>query len=262
VRASFGGGGWSAVVPALELHQKPWAFTGIEAEGRPWREDGPTLFMGIEGAEESRPAPFNWHAAPSALFERSSGGVALRLGAQARGCPPELVPAQAIAGAYVRFEPERLVLREPLAVWVADAGVGRRGGLYRYGSDGWEWAGGLDTSRGGFVANTRRLGTFTVFSDTLGPRILRLEPAPRAARAPYSRWTLEARLTELGSGVDARASYFVIDGRRVPSEWDSEAGVLRWRPLKPPSAGPHRYGVIATDRAGNVGKSAGSFVLD
>ena len=71
-----------------------------------------------------------------------------------------------------------------------------------------------------------------------------------------------ARLTELGSGIDARATRFEVDGRPVPSEWDAEARVLRWRPRTPPDRGSHRYVVVATDRAANVRRLAARFTVN
>ncbi|TMQ50182.1 MAG: hypothetical protein E6K72_11670 [Candidatus Eisenbacteria bacterium] len=76
------------------------------------------------------------------------------------------------------------------------------------------------------------------------------------------RWQLEAVLTDAGSGVDPRASAFEVDGARVPSEWDAEENTLRWRPRVPPAPGTHRFTVVAADRAGNVARSSGTFVLD
>jgi len=54
----------------------------------------------------------------------------------------------------------------------------------------------------------------------------------------------------------------VVDGKKVAAEWDPEADVLRWRPLKPPAPGTHRYDVIVEDRAGNATVRSGTFVLD
>ena len=87
--------------------------------------------------------------------------------------------------------------------------------------------------------------------------------APRRAPAgPYPRWALEAQLVEQGSGVDPRATSFVVDGRRVPSEWDAVVATLRWRPLRTPARGRHVVTVVATDRAGNVRKTRGAFVVE
>jgi hypothetical protein len=73
---------------------------------------------------------------------------------------------------------------------------------------------------------------------------------------------LEARITEEGSGVDARGSAFVVDGRRVPSEWDAVENTLRWRPLRRPASGRHELEIVVADRAGNVRRRHAGFVLD
>jgi len=67
---------------------------------------------------------------------------------------------------------------------------------------------------------------------------------------------------EEGSGVDGRESFFRVDGRRVPCEWDEPRDLLVWRPLAPPPAGTHRYELELRDRAGNVRRLSGSFVID
>ena len=136
-------------------------------------------------------------------------------------------------------------------------------GLFRDSGGGWEWVTGHRDANGrGFEGDTRHLGSFAIFRDLSAPSIARLAPPRRAAREPNSRWALEARLQDHGSGVDAHGSYFVVDGRRRPAEWDDEEGVLRWRPLAPPARGRHRFVVVAADRAGNERKASGSFVLD
>jgi hypothetical protein len=136
-------------------------------------------------------------------------------------------------------------------------------GLYRDQGGGWELVGAaLDSASHAVVAESRSLGRFALFADTLGPRIAPLKPAAHATPATYNRWALEARLTEDGSGVDARATWFEVDGARVPSEWDAEQGTLRWRPRRAPAPGTHRFSVVAHDRAGNVTLRGGTFVLD
>ena len=64
---------------------------------------------------------------------------------------------------------------------------------------------------------------------------------------------------EQGSGIDARASWFEVDSVRVPTEWDPEAGRLRWRPGGPPVRGKHTVAVVAADRAGNETRTRGEF---
>ena len=133
-------------------------------------------------------------------------------------------------------------------------------GLYRASSDGWEWVGSRVES-GRIGGSTRHLGTFAVFRDTRAPRVTMLDPAPRDTASGYSKWALEVALAENGSGVDVRATHFVVDGKRVPSEWDGVVSGLRWKPLAPPAVGSHRFSVIAVDRAGNTRKVDGRFVV-
>ncbi len=66
-------------------------------------------------------------------------------------------------------------------------------------------------------------------------------------------------MKEDGSGIDARSSWLKVDGRRVPTEWDPEAGRLRWRPARLPKRGKHAVLIIATDRSGNQTRTRGSF---
>jgi hypothetical protein len=94
------------------------------------------------------------------------------------------------------------------------------------------------------------------------PRIELHAPPRHAAPGPYNRWAVEATLVEHGSGIDSRACYFVVDGKKVAAEWDPEADALRWRPLAAPKAGTHKYDVVAGDRAGNTAIRSGTFVLN
>jgi len=48
----------------------------------------------------------------------------------------------------------------------------------------------------------------------------------------------------------------------VPSEFDSPKNVLRWKPLKRPAHGAHTFTVVVADRAGNVTRRSGRFVIN
>ena len=134
-------------------------------------------------------------------------------------------------------------------------------GVYRYDGDEWTWVG--DDKKGNvYDLASSSLGWFAEFQDTLGPRVTLRAPRRTATTGPYSRWAVEAGIVEKGSGMNGRASYMVVDGKRVAAEWDPEADVLRWRPLQKPAAGTHKYDVIAEDRAGNATVRSGTFVLD
>ncbi|HEU4333269.1 MAG TPA: M23 family metallopeptidase [Candidatus Eisenbacteria bacterium] len=168
-------------------------------------------------------------------------------------------------GAAWRLEPASLPLRRAATVLLtAPAGASLdRVGLYRSDAGTWQWVGATRDSVARTVSGaSRRLGRFALFRDETAPKAALREPAPPPApsnRGPYSRWALEATVRDEGSGVDATASWIEVDGRRVPTEWDAEAGRLRWRPAAPPAAGAHDVIVVAADRAGNVARLTGRF---
>ncbi len=169
----------------------------------------------------------------------------------------ELTPA---GGAAV-LEPMGEALRRPAWLGVRPRGrASAKVGLYRGSGGEWEWIGNERDAAGAIGGATRRLGRFALFEDSHAPRLLRTTVRPdTAGRAPYSRWALEWTLDERGSGVSARDSWAEVDGRRVPVEWDAEWGVLRWRPLEPPSRGRHAWRIAVADRAGNVRRGSGTF---
>ncbi len=200
---------------------------------------------------------FRWTFTPEVFFERDNVR-ALVLPRVPRG--GELTGASDVLSMHPVLEPLRAPF--PLAVRLTH-GHDPRVALYRDSGDGWEWLGAdYDSAARTLGAETRRLGRFALFRDTRAPRVAPLAPPRRAPAGDYPRWALEARVVDDGSGVAARASWFVVDGRRVPSEWDAVAGALRWRPLRAPAGGPHAYTIVVTDRAGNARRRHGSFVLD
>jgi hypothetical protein len=260
--ASFGSGRWTAVVPFdAVLGDSAFEIRGRDAKGRPWSQ----RFAGRVARDDdgrwsfSTPQPFDWWMDPDVIFEPAV--LAESEAGKPRGTA-ELAP---IGGSW-RLEPETLALRGPVHVSVElPAGApGERVLIYRSEGSGWTSVGGtLETSSSRRIeAGTLGLGRFALFADTLAPRVTHLTPRTASRRGGYSRWALEARVREDGSGVDPARSHFVVDGRRVPTEWDAEANRLRWRPLRRPAAGRHVYEVVATDAAGNERRTRGTFVLD
>jgi hypothetical protein len=139
-----------------------------------------------------------------------------------------------------------------------------RMGVYRrdHESDAWDWIDAdWDSVARAFKVNAGRLGQFAMLRDTTPPLAAVLTPASRAAEGPYPRWRLSARVRDAASGILARSSAFTVDDARVPTEWDAEEGVLRWRPLVPPAPGTHRYRLEVTDRVGNRTVRSGTFVI-
>jgi hypothetical protein len=159
-------------------------------------------------------------------------------------------------------EPASLPLRRPARfTLVPPAGARRENvGLYRLDGTRWQWVGAaVDSATTAFRGESRHLGSFGLFRDDIAPRItLRSSPVRSAAKAPYSRWAIEASVSDGESGIDGEQSFLEVDGQRVPTEWDPEAGVLRWRPLRAPVQAAHEVAVVVADRAGNVSHEAGT----
>jgi murein DD-endopeptidase MepM/ murein hydrolase activator NlpD len=263
-RATRVTGGWSATfaVPesaAARTVRLPLALRGAASAKTPtarggfvWarRERSGTAFELADATAKMRVA-----FAPGALFEDAIVLAYAHPRSETRGL--------IALGESWQVEPSRHPLRVPARVWLAappSASLDRVA-LYRLDSGGWQWIGAdRDSAAGGVAGNSWRLGRFALFRDTVGPRVTLLKPPARTARGlPYSRWAIEAKVTEDGSGIDTRASSFEVDGRRVPTEWDPEAGRLRWRPAALPKGGKHAVLIIATDRSGNQTRTRGSF---
>ncbi|HET9952489.1 MAG TPA: hypothetical protein VFS09_11915 [Candidatus Eisenbacteria bacterium] len=196
-----------------------------------------------------------------ALFEEATllAFASSEAPAAPRGGARELSP---VSQAW-QIEPDRLPLRKAVTIRLAaDEGKSlERVGLYRFESGRWQFVGAdVDSTARSVRGESRQLGRFAIFRDDLAPRASLLPPlAPPATPGPYSRWAVEASVIETGSGVDARTSWLEVDGARVPTEWDPEAGRLRWRPVAPPAGGTHELLIVATDRAGNQARVPGRF---
>ncbi|MBI1796754.1 MAG: M23 family metallopeptidase [Candidatus Eisenbacteria bacterium] len=246
--ASFADGRWWAVIPGRRSAMR---ITGRDRAGLAWEQDMRLMTVAPSWWKESGGVPFD------------SVSVVLADSA-AEAVNAELVPAGA---APQGFLPASAPLRKPIRVGrVAPPEAIQHGGIYRFDGGSWELISRTLGKKDGsavFTGESHHLGTFAVLIDTLAPRIETLRPPRRAGtRKPYARWALAARLTELGSGIDPRASRLEVDGRPVPSEWDPEARVLRWRPRTPPGRGVHPYEVVAADRAGNVRRVAARFIMN
>jgi hypothetical protein len=231
---------------------------------------------------------FGWLAGVESCYGPGAGWDSLRaetLGVASR--VGDLIPL----GRSIRIGPEWMPLRKPISLraTVPLAHPDPRLGLYVRRAGEWElldantdtstraqvdvphlrdepvWLQRSDEewSHAAWIAHPSHLGQFAFFEDRAAPRILALRPPrSRGSATPYSRWALEARITELGSGMNARASGFTVDGKRRPTEWDAVDRKLRWKPRAAPKAGTHRYVVIAVDKAGNERRVSGSFVIN
>jgi hypothetical protein len=243
------------------------------------------------------PAPRAWEWGLEGFGWLAMADEYLAAGTGGRGFDAETLGAESASGDLrpvgraIHIGPDWLALRWPLRLRasVPAEHPDRQLGLYVRRDSEWEWLAtdpdttspatatsthpregeawlvreGAELQRPSWIAHPTHLGRFAFFEDRLAPRVQVLRPPRhRGSVKPYSRWALEARLTEAGSGVDARASYFVVDGKRRPSEWDAVHQLLRWKPIAAPRPGTHRYEIVAADHAGNTARRSGSFVLD
>jgi len=259
--ATWDGSGWSAV---LFMNGTPdgdglW-IRGRGADGKPWMHRGtyqlwPTSSLMTIRPDESAALTID----PPSAYET---GVAM-----ANTAPIDGLPSGATGvGAAIDVEPPGMPLRKPIDVALtppagvspAHMGIGRRDGE----GEEWEWNDARwDSVAKAFHVSTSRLGQFALLRDGAPPEVTPL-PAPAVHKGgPYSTWALTARVKDEMSGVSAAASAFVVDGTRVPTEFDAEMGVLRWRPRVPPAAGLHAYRVEVTDHAGNRTVRSGTFVI-
>lgn len=257
--ASMRRGEWTAVVVLPQRSAVDVPLRGRDATGGRWER---ALAAARRDEPAGRPGQARGVALDGALpkgapFE--SALVLARWSDLPTGPARELVPRSEV----LQLLPSTLRLRRGVRIeWSGVDPKQRDVGLYADDGDGWGWLStSLDSTAGRRTGETRHLGRFAVFADTVAPRILLRRPPARVIAGPYSRWALAARLTDEGSGVAARTTWFEVDGRRVPSEWDAEEGLLRWRPPRAPGKGSHRYAVVATDRAGNERRALGRFVM-
>jgi hypothetical protein len=257
VRASAAGAAWVAVVSLPASGACELVASGWDGAGRAWRASEALALAGDAGA--SADSAFEWRGLAAARFEPSA--IALR-DAPSADLPRELAR---VSGTAWELLPTLAPLKVPfsLSVRVPAGAEAARLGLAQDDGSGWSWVrGAFDAGTRRMAAEVRRLGRFALVEDRVAPGAHLMKAPRRAPRGPYARWALEARLADGGSGIDARGSHFVVDGKRVPSEWDAEAGVLRWKPLAAPALGVHRVEVVAVDRSGNSRRVSGRVLLD
>ncbi len=262
--ATWDGQAWSAIV------RLPWL---------PYE-----LSVRADGTMRGTPWSRNWRAVawPAGedylVQDGALGG--LSLGADRVFEPGVVVTAATpLTGALGRVlvQPARFALAKGATVRMTlPPGAVHEGvGLFRRPPAGsWDFVrASWDSAAHTLSAETSTLGEFALLRD-LAPPVVRTAKPPRrvpagayprwqlVAHGAYPRWQLVAQVSDALSGIDARQTRFVVDGKPVPSEWDPEERQLRWRPLAPPGKGRHLYEVVATDRAGLVTRARGTFVLD
>ena len=160
------------------------------------------------------------------------------LRATALGC--RLGPADAAFD-----EPVRLSLRVPAGVPLEKAGVYSGNGRGRWGFRG------NDRLEGGryLTAKVRALGHFAVMIDETPPEVSRVQPR-QGSTVTTPRFS--ARVLDQGSGIGRERDLVLeLDGKRLISEYDPEAALVRAVPDAPLAPGPHTLVITVRDRAAN-----------
>ncbi len=154
-------------------------------------------------------------------------------------------------GGGVEIGPGTIVLREAARIEGADSGAAASRlaprGLFLRQQRSWSLVVPVD-SAGRFSGSSRRLGALAVFADLTPPTIV--PPASYRWRAGVPGG-FSAALRDRGAGLAAADQAIYLDERRVPAEFDSEAGRLTWRPRARIASGRHVLRIEAVDRLGN-----------
>jgi len=259
--ATWDGAAWTAVLDVNGLPDTDgfW-IKGRGLDGKPWWHRGAYALWPTSSPMTTRIEDWAWFDVD--VQSAYEPGVTMVRPAHVEGLPAGAVGVRA---SFVA-EPATMPLRKPVAVTLvlpaglspAHTGIARRDRE----SDDWEWNDAKwDSAARTFTASSSRLGQFALVRDTAPPEVTPLPAPAKVPGGPYSTWALTSRVKDEMSGVAGDSSGFEVDGKRVPTEWDAEEHVLRWRPRVPPAAGTHRYRLSVLDNAGNQTVRTGSFVL-
>jgi hypothetical protein len=259
--ASFDGRRWSAVLPAPAAERSGPSQFGV-ADRNASAVD--SFFVpSIIDVSPASPARVSAPGDAGYTFDLPARGAFGRgvLMVDSVSPAPPLPGLQALGPAW-RVGPARQPLRLPATVTLPlpATTMRDRAGVYYERDRSWIWA---DSKVQGdrIEAEVRALTRYAVYADVAAPQVGLARTHRRVGGAPHSRWSVHCAVIERGSGLNSQNSYWIVDGRRMPSEWEVERAVLRWRPLQPPAPGVHRYEVVATDRAGNTTRRTGTFTV-
>jgi hypothetical protein len=258
---TWDGSGWTAVV-FVNGTPDPDGFwiKGRTPDGKSWWHRGAYALWPTSTAMTTRIEDWAWFDVdPPSAYET---GVCMVRTAHVEGLPEGATGLRA----SVVVEPATMPLRKPVAMTLvlpaglspAHTGIARRD----HEGDDWDWSEAkYDSATRMFSTMTLRLGQFALVRDTAPPEVLTPSSPAKVPGGPYSTWALTARVQDAMSGIAGDASGYEVDGHRVPTEWDAEEHVLRWRPRVAPAAGSHHYTLAVLDHAGNKTVRSGSFVI-
>jgi hypothetical protein len=117
----------------------------------------------------------------------------------------------------------------------------------------------VDSVRQTVSARVLSLERFALIRDTQPPQISNAYP-PDGTRLRTRRPLLKVRVKDERSGLaDEERVFMLLDGRRVPAEYDPEADELRYRPRRDLEPGKHTLVISAEDQNGNRARHEATF---
>jgi hypothetical protein len=208
----------------------------------PWKRDDDSVTAKLLDASVGarRTASYG----PLWIVVRTAAKPAVRAG--------ELEPVTGV----LALEPWATPLRDDASVAFALPGLRDRRGLavMRREDRGWSYVG-ADTTGSGIRGRVGSLETVAVFRDRTPPRIKILPIS--GGRRPR----LRATIGENGVGLTVSRLCFLLDGKTVISEWDTDAGILIGHLRAPVAPGAHELIAEAADRVGNVARERLTFIV-
>jgi hypothetical protein len=156
----------------------------------------------------------------------------------------------------LELQPWATPLRDDATVSFTLPGYRDRRGLavFRRDRTGWSYVG-ADTSGKGVRGTVSALETVAVFRDRMAPRIKILPPG--SGRQPR----LKATIRENGAGLSVSKLRFILDGKTVVSEWDTDADSLIGHLRAPVTPGSHELIAEAVDKVGNLARARLTFTI-
>lgn len=173
---------------------------------------------------------------------------------------PEKTSRLEIVGLSYRIEPSDVPLKKGATISIKyppEDPKPEKLGIYvksNHGKNGWRFAGNiLDLENGKIRTEESVFNTYTLIRDETPPEINFIYPRTGMHLANH-RPTIKVKIRDRLSGIRGNSQYMrmKLDGNRVIAEYEPETKLLFFQPENALARGPHKLGITAQDRNGNV----------